>query len=203
MLTTLISCASTATVPKQPTLRDDFQEYRQIVVQALGQVEATMRALEQISVQANRDAHPAYQAFAKAVHRLEVDSIKVRARTEAMRARGDAYFERWEKYLAGVDNEEVRKRAEEHRADLKQSFQQAHQASQQVREGFRPFLSDLQKVRAVLEAETTLVRIDAAKGLILGAQEKGRQVEQGLERVLAEMNSMTAMLRPPGILPKP
>ena len=168
----------------------------------MGQVDTTMRALEEVSAQANRDPRPAYAAFAKAVHRIEVDSIKMRAHTQAMRARGDAYFERWEKYLAGVDNEQVRQLAEEHRPDLKQSFQQAHMASQQVREVFRPFLSDLQKLRAVLEADPTLARIDSAKSLILAAQEKGRQVQQGLDRILAEMNSMTAMLRPPGTVPK-
>jgi hypothetical protein len=115
-----------------------------------------------------------------------------------MRARGDAYFEHWEAYLAGVDNEQVRRLAEQRRPELKRSFEQAQAASHQVREGFRPFLSDLQKLRAVLETEPSLARIDSAKELILGAKDKGRHVLQGLDRVLAEMNSMTALLRPPG-----
>ena len=166
----LIGCASTETAQKEPTLRQDFIEYRQIVVLAMNQVDTTLRALDEISVQANRDPRPAYQAFAKAVHRLEVDSIKVRARTQAMRARGDAYFEHWEAYLAGVKNEQVRQLAEEHRPELKRSFEQAQQASQQVREVFRPFLSDLQKLRAVLEADPTLARIDAAEGSDPGSQ---------------------------------
>jgi len=202
ILAALIGCASTGTASKEPTPRDDFKEYRQIVVQAMGQMDGTLRALDEISTQANRDPRPAYEAFAKAVHRLEVDSIRVRARTQAMRARGDAYFERWEKYLAGVDNEQVRQLAEQHRPELKQSFAQAQQAAQQVREVFRPFLSDLQKLRAVLEADPSLARIDSAKSLLLAAKDKGRQVQQGLDRLLAEMNSMTAMLRPPGTIPK-
>jgi hypothetical protein len=194
----LLGCASAGTTPKAPTPRDDFREYRQIVVQAMSLVDTAMRSLDEVSVQANRDPRPAYAAFAKAVHRLEVDSIKVRAHTQAMRARGDAYFERWEKYLAGVDNEQVRQLAEQHRPELKQSFQQAQTASQQVREVFRPFLSDLQKLRAVLEADPSLARIDSAKSVMLAAKDKGRQVQQGLDRLLAEMNSMTALLRPPG-----
>ena len=198
----LMGCASTDTASKEPTLRDDFREYRQIIVQATGLVDTTMRAVDEMSAQANRDPRLAYQAFAKAVHRLEVDSVKVRARTQAMRARGDAYFDRWEKYLAGVDNEQVRQLAEQHRPELKRSFEQAQQASQQVREGFRPFLSDLQKLRAVLEADPSLARIDAAKSLLLAAQDKGRQVHQSLDRLLAEMNSMTAMLRPSGNSPQ-
>jgi hypothetical protein len=194
----LIGCASTGTVQKEPTPRQDFIEYRQIVVLSMNQVNATLRSLDEISMQANRDPRPAYAAFAKAVHRIEVDSIKVRAHTQAMRARGDAYFEHWEEALAGSKNEEVRKLAEERRPELKRDFEQAQLASQQVREAFRPFLSDLQKLRAVLEADPTLAHIDAQKGLILAAKEKGRQVQQGLDRILAEMNSMTALLRPPG-----
>jgi hypothetical protein len=198
----LLGCASTKTTPKTPTSRDDFREYRQIVVEAMRLVDTAMSSLDEVSVHANRDPHAAYEAFAKVVHRLEVDSIKVRAHTQAMRARGDAYFERWEKYLAGVDNEQVRQLAEQHRPELKRSFEQAQQASQQVREVFRPFLSDLQKLRAVLEADPSLARIDAAKSLILAAQDKGREVHQGLDRLLAEMNSMTALLRPPGAAPR-
>ena len=194
----LIGCATTETTPTVPTPRADFMEYRQIVVQSMSLMDATLRSLDEISVQANRDPRPAYEAFAKAVHRLEVDSIKVRARTHAMRARGDAYFEHWQEYLATVKNEQVRKLAEEHRPELKQSFEQVHLAAQQIHEGFRPFLSDLQKLRAVLEADPTLARIDAQKGLILAAKDKGRQVQQGLDRFLAEMNSAVALLRPPG-----
>ena len=198
----LIGCASTETARKQPTPRADFIEYRQIVVQAMSQVDGTLRALDELSVQANRDPRPAYQAFAKAVHRIEVDSIRVRARAQAMRARGDAYFEHWEAYLASVKNEQVRQLAEVRRPELKQSFDKAHLASQQVRELFRPFLSDLQKVRAVLESDHSLAHIDAQKDLILAARDKGGQVQQGLSRVLAEMNSMTAMLKPPGATAK-
>ena len=194
----LIGCATTGNAPKAPTPRADFIEYRQIVVQSMSLMDATLHSLDEISVQAHRDPRQAYEAFAKAVHRIEVDSIKVRARTHAMRARGDAYFEHWRAYLATVNNEQVRELAEEHQPELKLSFEQVSLASQQVREVFRPFLSDLQKLRAVLEADPSLARIAAQKGLILAAKDKGRQVQQGLDRILAEMNTMTALLRPPG-----
>jgi hypothetical protein len=197
VMAALIGCATPESTPQAPTPRADFIEYRQIVVQSMALMDTTLRSLDEISVQAHRDPRPAYEAFAKAVHRIEVDSIKVRAHTQAMRARGDAYFEHWEAYLATVKNEQVRNLAEEHRPELKQSFEQIHLAAQQVREVFRPFLSDLQKLRAVLEADPILAHIDAQKGLILAAKDKGRQVQQGLDRILAELNSMTALLRRP------
>ncbi len=191
----VLGCASTGSSRKEPTPRDDFIECRQIVVRAMAGVDTALHALDRISVEANQNPRAAYQAFAKSVHRLEVGSIKVRTRMEAMRARGDAYFEHWETYLAGVENEQTRRLAKEHRPALKRSFEQAQSAAQQVREGFRPFLSDLQKLRAVLEAQPTLAGIDAQKALILEAKDKGQRVEQGLDRVLAEMNTMMALLR--------
>jgi hypothetical protein len=197
-----IGCASTETARKEPTLREDFLEYRQLVVLAMSQMDAALRSLDEVAVQANGNPGRAYKSFAQAVQRLEVDSIKVRERTQAMRARGDAYFEHWEKYLAAVEDAGVRQRSEEHHTELKAYFEEVRQASQQVREVFRPFLSDLQKLRAVLEAEPTLAGIDSQKNLILAAKDKGRQVQQGLDRILAGMNSITALLRPPGAVPK-
>jgi Protein of unknown function (DUF2959) len=191
----LPGCASTDTAQKTPTPRQDFQTYRQLVVSAIGQVDAALRALDNLSAQANRDPPRAYEAFAKAVERLDVDSIKVREHTQAMRARGDAYFEHWEEYLAGVNNEGVRQRAAEHREELKQSFETVRATSQQVREEFRPFLTELQTLCAVLDEAPTLAHIDGQKSLILAADEKGKQVQQNLERILAEMNTMTALLR--------
>jgi hypothetical protein len=201
VLAALAGCSTTETNPKTPTPRADFLEYRDIVVQSMSLMDATLRSLDEISVAAYRDPRPAYEAFARSVHRLEVESIKVRARTQAMRARGDAYFEHWEKYLSTVKDGQVRELAAEHRPELKQCFEQVQQGAQQVREGFRPFLSDLQKLRAVLHADPSLAHIAAQKALILSAEEKGRQVQAGMARILAEMNSMTALLRPPAAAP--
>jgi membrane-bound lytic murein transglycosylase len=193
----LPGCASTDPVSKAPTPRQDFQEYRRLVVSGIGQLDATLRALDNLSAQANRDARPAYEAFAQAVQRLEVDSIKVREHTQAMRTRGDAYFEHWQEWLAESSNEGVRQRAAQHQEELKRSFEAVRAAAQQVRDGFRPFLTDVQKLCAVLDQEPTLAHIDAQKNLILAADEKGRQVQESLERILAEMNTMSALLRAP------
>ena len=199
----LAGCANTGTGRREPTPGQDFKEYQRIVVQAMSEVDAMLRSLDQLSVQASRHPHRAYQAFAEAVSRLEVGSIEVRARAQAIRVRGEAYFAHWTENLAGVKNEQLRQLAQEHQAELKESFNQIRLTSQQIREAFRPFLSDLQKLRAVLEAKPTLAGINAEKDLILATGDKGRQVQEGLDRILAELNSITALLRPAGPHAKP
>jgi hypothetical protein len=194
---TLVGCAGTGTAHKTPTPSQDYALYRQLLVSGIGQVDSTLRALDDLSARANRDPRPAYEAFARTVERLEVDSVRVREHTQAMRSRGDAYFEHWEEWMAGGDNESVRQRAAEHREELRRSFEAVRASSEQVRKDFRLLLTDLQKLCAVLEQEPTLAHIDAQKELILAADEKGETVEHGLERILSEMNTITVLLRGP------
>jgi hypothetical protein len=193
----LLGCASTESARKTPTPRQDFQTFRELVVSGIAELDDALDALDHLSAQANHDARPAYKALVKAMQNLEVHSIRVRERTQAMRTRGDAYFEHWDEWLTGVNNEAVRRRAAEHREELKRSFEAVRTASQQAREGFRPFLTDLEKVCVVLENGPTLARINANKDLILAAEEKGTEIQHDLEKILAEMNTMTALLTAP------
>jgi hypothetical protein len=189
-------CATTRQACNAANTAEDVAAFRQIVVQFTEAVGKTMQSLDQVIVQANRDPRKAIDDFALSVHRLEVDSVAARARTAAMRARGSAYFEQWQAHLAAAKDERVRKLAEEHRDKLKQSFEQGRLAMQQAREVFKPFLSGLKELRAVLESNPTLPGVDGAKESIRTARKQGRQVQEGLEAVLAELNTMATTLRP-------
>ncbi len=193
----LVGCKGTDSARTTPTPQQDFQTFRKLVVSGIAQLDAVLDALDGLSAQANQDARPAYQTLNRAMQTLQVDSVKMRERTQAMRLRGDAYFEHWEEWLAGVNDEGTRRRAAEHREELKRSFEALRAAAQQVREGFRPFLTDLQKVCVVLEQGPTLARINAHKSLIMATDEKGTELQHNLDKILAEMNTMTALLKAP------
>jgi hypothetical protein len=193
----LLGCRSADNARNTSTPQQDFQTFRQLVVSGIAQLDAALDALDGLSAQANRDARPAYQTLVRALETLEVESVKVRERTQAMRTRGDAYFEHWEEWLTGANDQAARRRAGEHREELQRSFEAVRAASQQVREGFRPFLTDLQKVCVVLEKGPTLARINAHKSLIMAADEKGTALQRNLDKILAEMNTMTALLKEP------
>lgn len=197
LVAALLGCTSIRVARNAPTPGQDYQVYRQLVVSGVAQVDAALRGLDNLCAQATQNPRPAYNHFAKAVQRLEMDSLKVREHTQAMHARGDAYFEHWEEDMAGADNPTARQRAAAHREQLKQSFAVVLAAGQQVGEHFPLFLAELQKLSAVLDQEPTLMGVAAQKALIMLADEEGKRVQDGLERILAEMNTMTALLRTP------
>jgi hypothetical protein len=45
--------------------------------------------------------------FDKALHQLELTSVRTRARAEAIIARGETYFDEWKEQLSGITNRAV------------------------------------------------------------------------------------------------
>ncbi len=88
---TLAALTACATHRAGPTTKpgSGVAEYRQIVVFSLHSIDMTLASLERLTIEPNRKS---FDAFNERVHQREVDSVGVRARAQAMEARGDAYF---------------------------------------------------------------------------------------------------------------
>jgi hypothetical protein len=82
---------------------------------------------------------PALARFDHAFNRLEVTSVKARARAQAIIARGQAYFDEWKEHLAGVTNQPAARAETERYARLFEHFDHVRQRSSEVRAAFRPF----------------------------------------------------------------
>jgi hypothetical protein len=196
-------CASSGPARNADQVGTGIAEFRQIVLEARNALDATLRCLGDVAEEADRNPRPAFKRFDEALHRLEVVSIKARARADAMRARGNAYFEEWEEDLAGTNDEQARRAALERRARLRECFEEIRKSSQQAREEFRPFLSNLRDLRIVLGNNLTLIGIDSARTLIAQTRSDGQRVKRALDGVLGELNSVSATLAAVGVPKQP
>jgi len=124
--------------------------------------------------------------------------LVIRARFQAMQARGDAYFENWQQRMAEVSDPDFRARAEQHRAQLQERFGTIKQRSSQAREAFGSFLADLRKLRSTLEAHPQIVEAETTKQLVQETSRNGLAVEQGLDAMEEELRVMTALVLPAG-----
>jgi hypothetical protein len=146
----LIGCATRDAVSNAPRPGDGIAEYRQIVDEGLKAMGAALASLDRVSTQTNRCSARVLAVFSKEVERLEVDSLRVRARSQAMQARGEAYFEHWHETLARVEDPRVRELAAQHRPQLQQSFANIKLASETTRDVFKPFLAGLRRLQTAL-----------------------------------------------------
>jgi hypothetical protein len=192
----LAGCATQDAAPNAPRAGGGIAEYRQIVDEARSAMGAALRSLDRVSAQTNHCPPRVLAGFSKELQRLEVESIRLRARSQAMQARGDAYFENWHENLARVTDPKVRELAAQRRPELQRSFANIKRSSEDTRQTFKQFLSGLRKLQTALENDPDAVATDATRDLMRSTRDLGGQVDQGIAAVGAELKAMSAMLTP-------
>lgn len=194
----LVGCASKTAPSEASRPGNGIAEYRRIATGAEQAIHAALDSLSEIAGQSNSCSPEVLYRFSEEVRRLQVESIQVRSRSQAMQARGDAYFERWHENMARVEDPRLRSLAEARRPQLQERFQQIKSLSQEAHEAFRPFLADLRQLRNALEKD--LASIDAApsRNWIRTAMENGKHAERCVGEIGRELDSMSAMLTASG-----
>jgi hypothetical protein len=192
----MAGCATHETSSSSPKPGEGITLYRQLVRESLKAIATTVSSLDRVGAQTNRCSARLVKAFSEEVQELQAESIKVRSRSQAIQARGDAYFQNWQENLMSVKDPKVRALAEDHRPQLQECFARIKLGSQKAGEAFRPFLSGLRKLQNGLETDAGSVGTDSTRELIRVTREKGGQVEQALTGIGQELDAMTAMLTP-------
>jgi F0F1-type ATP synthase membrane subunit b/b' len=171
-------------------------EFRDEIVNIKKEVDAAMIALDKVITTADTDPRKAFKEFDKAVPRVESAATKAKKRAEDMKARGQDYFKQWETELAGVTNPEIRALAEKRKAQLQAAFDNIKTTMEPAKEQFNPWLADLKDLQKYLSNDLTVGGIDAAKGLFGKSKSGGQKVQQTLDNVIAELNTIAAAVTP-------
>ncbi len=192
----LAGCATKESASSAPRRLKGVEEYKQLAAQALHGVQAALQSLDQVSAQAEPCSPKVVAAFSNQVQRLQVESIRVRARSQAIQARGDAYFQAWSENIARIQDPRVRELAERFHPQLEQCYLKVKVASREAGEAFRPFLSGLRELRTELENKPDVVATDSARELIRATREHGQEVVKKLGEISNECQAITTMLTP-------
>jgi ribosome-associated translation inhibitor RaiA len=171
-------------------------EFRDEIIDIKKAVDVTMASLDKIVAQATTDPRKAFKAFDESVPKLDSAASKAKKRADDMRASGKKYFETWEKELAGVSNPDIRKLAEERKTKLQAAFGNIKTAIEPARDQFTPWLANLKDLQKYLGQDLTVGGIDAAKELIAKSKKEGATVQQSLDAVIAELNTVVAAITP-------
>jgi Protein of unknown function (DUF2959) len=171
-------------------------DFRDEIVDVKKAVDATMASLDKIVATASTDPRKAFKEFDKNVPRIDDAAAKARKRAEDMKEKGKKYFETWEKDLGGVSDPDVRKLAEERKTKLQETFGNIKTTMEPARDEFNSWLSHLKDLQKYLSQDLTIGGIDAAKDLIAKSKKDGVDVQQTLDRVIGELNTVVATITP-------
>ena len=192
----IAGCASQPRTASQPKPGSGIAEYREITREAHKAVADTVTSLEALArPNLKSSVHPALAGFDRAMHQLELTSVKTRARAEAIIARGQAYFDEWTQQMNIVTNQAAAQADAERYARLYAHFERIREKSGEVRTEFRPFMAELREFRATLDRPPDLSGKPPSVGNFGGLTQRGRRVLGALEAVSRALDDAEIELR--------
>jgi hypothetical protein len=189
-------CGSTSGYKQADKTGQGIADFRAEVMNAKKAIDDTVKALDQVAVTAATDPRKAFEQFSKSIANLESAAAKTRKRGEDMKAQGQAYFAQWEKQLAEVKNEDIRKLAAERKAKLSETFENIKKVTEPLKAQFDPWMADLKDLQKYLSNDLTIAGVDAAKSLFAKAKASGLEVQKSMDALVAELNTVAATLTP-------
>jgi hypothetical protein len=178
----LSGCASNRSAP--PRAAEGVREYGQLVTDSSAAVQQAVSQLDKLLSQQNGFSPKSVSDFCDEVQRLQLESMRVRARVQAIQDRGDAYFDAW---FSKEDRPE-------NLGDMHAAFTRIKLASLQTREAFQAFLRNLRTLRARFESAPNAYASQEILDRIRLTRTQGLQVEQSLGYVNAELASLSRLL---------
>ena len=102
----------------------------------------------------------------------------------------------WSENISSIKDSRVRDLAETHHAELEKSFSNIKTSSRDAGAAFRPFLTDLTRLRAKLESHPAAALSPSETNLIAAARDNGQKVLKQLTAINFELTVISTMLDP-------
>src|SRR5262249_31408889 len=135
-------------------------------------------------------------AFSTQLQKMQVASIRIRARARAIQTRGDAFFQDWHDSLSRINDAQLRDRAQRFKPELQRSFTGLKLASKQAGDAYKNFSSGLFALQYGLETDPKKVQLTETQQLIQATRNHGQQVLQHLATIQVELQTMSDLLAP-------
>ncbi len=198
----LVGC-KTANYKQADKTGEGIATFRSEILNGKKAIDQTVAALDQVAASAATDPRKAYEQYTKSVANLESTANKVRKRSEDMQAQGKAYFAQWEQQLAEVKNPEIQQLATQRKAKLNETFENIKNVAEPLKAKFEPWMSDLKDLQTYLGNDLTVSGVDAAKPLFKKTKASGLEVQQSMDALVAELNTIAATITAAKAQPQP
>lgn len=166
---------------------------RSEVAKIRNQVGITLEELNRMH-KANVELRPQLQKYGQELAKMEEQATVARNRVIAMETKGTAYFQAWEDEIKTISNAEIREQAQKRYNKRVKSYNKIIKAMTEARDDLKPFMSDLNDVKKLLDSELSRESVKSASNLIRQANWHGEDVVESLKDVETELDRVSAEL---------
>jgi hypothetical protein len=140
------------------------------------------------------ELRPQFQKYAAELAKMEEQAQVARERALKMGEKGQAYFSAWEETIKSIANADIRAQAQKRYNKRVKSYNKIVKAMTEARDQLKPFMSDLNDVKKLLDSELSRESVKSASSLIKQANWHGEDVTESLKDVETELDRVSAEL---------
>jgi len=135
-----------------------------------------------------------FQLYTRELAKMEEQARVARDRAVSMSEKGQAYFQAWEDTIKSIANADIRDQAQKRYNKRVKSYNKIVKAMSDARDELRPFLSDLNDLKKLLDSELSRESVKSTQSLIKSANWHGEDVVESLKDVETELDRVSAEL---------
>lgn len=189
----LAGCASSGPQRAQATT-NSMADARAALDTSAKQIGQTLASMNRLAEARSGDLRPLFDQFTRDIAATQTQAADVTARATAMRNRGHAYFENWEREASAMQTESVRERSLARRDEVLQSYNAITTRMEEAREAYKPFMQKLQDLRTAISNDLNPNGIAAVSDLVSQANAGGKEVLSKITAVSNEIEKFKAAM---------
>jgi septal ring factor EnvC (AmiA/AmiB activator) len=157
------------------------------------QIAITLEELNRLQ-KPNMDLRTQFEKYSAELVKMEEQAQVARNRAFGMEEKGQAFFQAWEEQIKSIANPEIREQATKRYDKRAKSYNKIVKSMLEARDQLKPFMSDLNDVKKLLDAELTRATVGSSKTLMKQANWLCADVVDSIEDVEKELDRVSTEL---------
>jgi len=153
-------------------------------------LDASMTALNDLVKRPSADLRLQFQRFSLALDQLTAAARRTSDRAASLHRKSAAYFETWDRELAAMKDDQIRKASAARRTEVSGQYETTIRRYQQAQEALMPLIAYLHDIRSALSTDLTIAGLQAANLSADNASEKSARVKTELEQSAGDLDAL-------------
>lgn len=183
-------CASTGNDKSASTVKSLAKSSR-LIDKGTVLIDQTLANLNDLVTNPNPDLRKQSAAFSSSLNDLGSIAKDVSCKADEMKAQGAAYFAKWDKESARMQNEDIRHRSQERKQEVAANFARISQQYDETKTLFQPFMSDLRDVQNYLNTDLTAGGLAAIKDVAAKSASDAIPLKESMGRLSEAFKSLS------------
>lgn len=166
------------------------------VAEVRGRINDAVRELDDLVNHSATDLRRQYDDYHAALDRLQESMTKMREQTDALERKGREYLEAWDREIATLHSDGLRRRTSERRDEVAQRMDDLHDSYLEAREKLAPLARRLNDADAALKIDMTPAGVRAVQPFAGSVRETIDPAQQALDELGNALRRAAVALAP-------